>query len=164
MLFRSGLEVPDSSFTGAKNFLDSVTDNTYYLTGYTEKGNSVRIKECMTAVAMTARVFMGAERNDPYLIGGAGNLKGNLPDWGKEVDYYYWYYGTLAMFQMGGDSWTAWNDKMKSALVDHQERGGCLDGSWPCKDEWSKSGSRIYTTSLNVLSLEIYYRYAKVFK
>jgi len=160
-----GLDVPDTTFHGSKTFLDSVTDDTYYLTGYTQKGNMVKIKEAMTAVAMTARVFMGAERNDRYLIGGAGNLKGNLPVWNDAgVDYYYWYYGTLAMYQMGGDFWTSWNDRMKDALVNRQEKQGCLDGSWPCADEWSKTGGRVYTTAINVLSLEIYYRYAKVFK
>ncbi len=67
------------------------------------------------------------------------------------------------MYQMGGDYWTHWNDKMKTALLEHQKRGGCLDGSWDNVDPWGKSGGRIYATAINVLSLEIYYRYAKVF-
>lgn len=166
-----GLEVQQSSFTGARNFIDSVTDKTYYRTGYTKMGNSVRGTESMTAVGMTSRVFMGDNPNtDSALIGGAGLLIQKTPVWGKDaqgkdlVDFYYWYYGTLAMFQMGGDNWTSWNDKMKTALVEHQCKGGCKDGSWDPCDHWGKSGSRIYSTGLNILSLEIYYRYAKVFK
>ena len=174
-----GINVPDASFISAKNFLDSVTETSYYRTGYLEKppeAPSLKRKgeygftEALTAVAMTSRVFMGAQRDDPYLIGGAGLLKANLPVWGKNADdqnikdCYYWYYGTLAMFQMGEEYWTTWNDKMKAALVDHQIKGGCADGSWDPVFSWGKYGGRVYTTSLNVLSLEIYYRYAKVFK
>lgn len=167
-----GLEVPEQSMQWAKSFLDSMTDDTYYYTGYTARGKQyVNIPECMTAVAMTARVFMGADAKDPYLIGGAGLLQTSLPVWEPQqgehypIDYYYWYYGTLAMYQMGGDYWTTWNNKMKETLLAHQCRGGCQDGSWPMEDRWGKDGGgRVYTTAINVLSLEIYYRYAKVFK
>ena len=27
--------------------------------------------------------------------------------------HYYWYYGTLAMYQMGGRYWRAWNARSK---------------------------------------------------
>lgn len=170
-----GLEFPESCFVGAKAFLDSVTDTTYYRTGYTSKDGFVTPQgyapnESTTAVGMSARVFMGSERTDPYLIRAAGVLSQCLPSWGNNakgenmVDFYYWYYGTLAMFQMGGDYWTSWNDKMKEVLVSNQETSGCKKGSWPPTDRWSRQGGRVYATALNVLSLEIYYRYDKVFK
>ncbi len=166
-----GLEVPNQCFEWAKSFLDSMTDRTIYFVGYTSNDRKyVQVPECMTAVAMTARVFMGADPKDLNLIGGAGLLQNNPPLWGTYkgimmIDYYYWYYGTMAMFQMGGSYWTQWNDKMKIAIVDHQVREGCCAGSWPIADRWSQeSGGRIYATAINVLSLEIYYRYAKVFK
>ncbi len=169
-----GLFVPDTAFQSAKNYLNEMTDD-YYYTGYTQKGKQfVNIAECMTAVAMTARVFMGAEAQDANLIGGAGLLQTSLPAWDAKagavregqnmIDFYYWYYGTLAMFQMGGNFWTTWNEKMKDVLVANQCREGCSKGSWPTEDRWSTEGGRVYTTAINVLSLEIYYRYAKVFK
>ena len=33
---------------------------------------------------------------------------------------YYWYYGTLAMFQMGGENWERWNKNLKTVVIDHQ--------------------------------------------
>ena len=87
--------------------------------------------------------------------GGGGKL--------NHVDFYYWYYATLAMFQMGGDFWRQWNKSMKVALVDHQRTGGDENGSWDPIDAWGFAGGRVYATAINVLSLEIYYRYARVF-
>jgi len=84
---------------------------------------------------------------------------------------YYWYYGTLAMFQMGGKSWKQWNAKMKAALLPNQRKGGPVDGSlqdvdgswdpvsWLCRH----SGTRVYTTAVNALSLEVYYRYLPMY-
>ena len=50
-------------------------------------------------------------------------LAGKLPEWdpdGRGCDMYYWYYGTLAMFQAGGDAWKQWLKAMESAIVDSQ--------------------------------------------
>ena len=53
---------------------------------------------------------------------------------------------------------------MKKTLCDNQRKGGDEDGSWdPKVDRWGFAGGRVYTTAINVLTLEIYYRYAKVF-
>ena len=35
---------------------------------------------------------------------------------------YYWYYGTLAMFQMGGEHWERWNKNLKTVVIDNQHR------------------------------------------
>ncbi|BBM84054.1 prenyltransferase/squalene oxidase repeat-containing protein [Candidatus Uabimicrobium amorphum] len=172
------LEVPDSSFTSALVWVDEVTDEHYYRTGYIQKGDTgSRLQgvegfsrsEAMTAAAMTSRVFSGTERTDARLHGGGALLSNSLPAWEQDaqgqslVDFYYWYYGTLAMYQMGGDFWQTWNDKMKKALVENQKTSQCVNGSWDSVDPWGKAGGRVYSTAINVLSLEIYYRYAKVF-
>ena len=40
----------------------------------------------------------------------------------------------------------------------------CDDGSWdPAVDKWGSIGGRVYATAINVLTLEVYYRYAHVF-
>ncbi|MDP7035708.1 MAG: terpene cyclase/mutase family protein [Planctomycetota bacterium] len=180
----AGLEVPQECFEGARKWYDSVTDDQYYRTGYVSKGDrGARLKsqvgkfsmsEAMTAVAVMARAFMGMERTDPLLRGGADLLLQSLPEWSTDggpggtnkIDFYYWYYGTLAMFQMGGDYWKRWNENMKSAIVDNQQKdkGSCLHGSWDNVGAWGASGGRVYATATNVLSLEIYYRYERVFK
>ncbi|MDP7034942.1 MAG: terpene cyclase/mutase family protein [Planctomycetota bacterium] len=180
----AGLEVPMNSFSGAKKWYDLVTDDQYYRTGYMTRGDrGARLKgqvgkfsnsEAMTAIAMMARIFIGAERNDRLLQGGADLLLQSLPEWSPDggpggtskIDYYYWYLGTLTMFQMGGDHWQRWNAAMRKALMDHQETGPnmCLHGSWNPVGPWGSSGGRVYTTALAVLTLETYARFARYYE
>jgi len=80
------------------------------------------------------------------------------------VDFTYWHFGTLAMFQVSGDAWKQWHDPMKAALVLSQRKEeGHARGSWDPKDPWAGEGGRIYSTALAVMCLEVYYRYARVF-
>lgn len=84
---------------------------------------------------------------DEFVGRGQGNL-------------YFWYYGTLAMFRVGGGPWERWNLGMKETLVRGQED----DGSWApidiyCKYARDDEEDRSYTTAMCVLSLEVYYRY-----
>ncbi len=167
------LEVPSKAFDGALAWIDSVTDDYYYRTGYMQKGDAgarpsgeanYAPLEAMTAAGMISRIYAGVDRKNPKLVGAAGLLLQKVPNWGKDidgrslVDFYYWYYGTLAMYQMGDNYWKSWNTKMKEALVTHQDE----DGSWEIADPWSDAAGRVYSTATNVLSLEIYYRYARV--
>ncbi|MHC4598664.1 MAG: hypothetical protein ACYS47_06635, partial [Planctomycetota bacterium] len=116
---------------------------------------------------VTSRIFiLGPEAaNNRKVLGGGNLLKQNTPKWdveGGTIDMYYWYYGTLAMFQLGRSYWKAWNEPMKNALVPTQKREGCGNGSWDPVGAWGTAGGRVYATAINCLSLEIYYRYGRV--
>ena len=91
----------------------------------------------------------------------------NLPEWEKanSMDHgmYYWYHGTLAMFLVGGKAWAVWNERLRPMLIAHQIKEGCEKGSWPPIDKWNSAGGRIYSTTINILILEIYYRYRPSF-
>jgi len=87
---------------------------------------------------------------------------------------YYWYYGTLAMFQRGGDDWQRWNARLRDTLLPLQDRargaGGRKRhsfGSWPPYGEnwglWGQMGGRVYTTAIATLTLEVYYRHTPAF-
>jgi hypothetical protein len=121
--------------------------------------------ESLTAVGLTVRIFGGHDLKSDEMIGkGADLLAKCLPKWDTDqgtIDYYYWYYGSLAMFQVGGERWKKWNESMKSALLDHQrlEKDRCEYGSWDPVDPWSAEGGRVYATALNCLTMEVYYRY-----
>jgi hypothetical protein len=173
----SGLNVPKESFDGALRWFDKVTDETYYKTGYTSKGDTgARLQaalgkfqpsEAMTAAGVISRIFILGNKaaNRPEILGGGNLLKRNPPKWdvrGGTIDFYYWYYGTLAMFQLGRDYWKNWNEPMKNALVPTQKRESCENGSWDPVDAWGTAGGRVYSTAINILSLEIYYRYGRV--
>ncbi|MHC4599671.1 MAG: prenyltransferase/squalene oxidase repeat-containing protein [Planctomycetota bacterium] len=173
----SGLEVPETCFQGALNWFSKVTDPAYYKTGYATRGDTgarlqeamgkFRPSDAMTAAAVACRIFIhGAKAaHRPEILGGGTLLKQNPPKWdvkGGTIDMYYWYWGTLAMFQLGRQYWKAWNEPLKNALVPTQKRSGCENGSWDPSGAWGMAGGRVYATAVNVLSLEIYYRYAKV--
>jgi len=87
---------------------------------------------------------------------------------------YYWYYGTVAMFQRGGAEWERWNAALRDAILPLQNREKtatgkkrAAHGSWDPYGEhwgrWGKMGSRIYTTAIGVLTLEIYYRHTPAY-
>ena len=76
--------------------------------------------------------------------------------------FYFWYSGTLGMFQMGGDSWRAWNGALRDMLVDNQctaQHGADLNGSWDPRG----GESRIFSTAVGALCLEVYYRYLPMY-
>ena len=126
---------------------------------------------------MLARQFMGAPSSDPLLVKQAELLLTTLPKWEAKnhpsespQNPYYWYYGTLSMFQMGGRHWQLWNESLKPVLLTNQCKGGALDGSagdkdgsWDCEMGWAPTGGRVYTTAINALSLEVYYRYLPMY-
>ena len=118
------------------------------------------------------RLYTGWNRNDPRMIEGADYLLGKLPEQGTVKqparDTYYWYYATQVMFHMRGNYWRAWNERLLSLLIDEQITSGPLAGSWdplkPVPDRWGPQGGRIYVTTLNLLSLEVYYRHLPIYE
>ncbi|MGZ3391656.1 MAG: prenyltransferase/squalene oxidase repeat-containing protein, partial [Isosphaeraceae bacterium] len=77
---------------------------------------------------------------------------------------YYWYYGTLAMYQHGGESWDRWNALVRDAVVRRQRVYGHMAGSWDPDDSmYGARGGRIYCTALATLTLEVYYRFLRLY-
>jgi hypothetical protein len=63
-----------------------------------------------------------------------------------------------------GDFWKQWIDAMKDTILGTQLQDGPMAGSWDPKDKWETSGGRIYSTSLRVLMLEVYYRHLPLYQ
>jgi beta-lactamase regulating signal transducer with metallopeptidase domain len=122
----------------------------------------------MTAAGMFARQLMGAGPKDLALLVAKGCLLANLPDSKPTRNSSYWYCGTLALHAFSDADWVAWNHKLRQVLVETQVRQGCAAGSWdpdqPAPDAGNQGGGRLVTTSLSVLSLEVYYRYLPLFR
>jgi hypothetical protein len=78
---------------------------------------------------------------------------------------YYWYYGSLAMFQVGGTAWNKWKKAMVPTVVQsqHADGSGRRTGSWDPIGPWGADGGRVYATALQVMCLEVFYRYDRVF-
>ena len=117
----------------------------------------------MTAEAWVCRQFLG--------IGGPGATSSQAAEFLLQNDsdrgttnFYYWYYATLALYQHGGEPWTKWNAKIRDKIVGLQSVGGHQTGSWePDKSPYGAKGGRIYCTTLAALSLEVYYRYLRLY-
>ncbi len=174
-----GLKVDEAALEGSKLFLDEMTDENTWRTGYISKGGySAREPgmnerwpenktEAITAVGMLCRVFLGEDpEKSVALRGGADLLRKQLPLWDEKegtIDYYYWYYGSYCMFQMAGADWDKWQERMLDAVVKTQRTDGCEKGSWdPQFDPWGHRGGRVYSTAIMTLCLEVYYRYDRV--
>lgn len=119
----------------------------------------------MTAEAILCRMYLGWKKDDPRLDSSIKWLIQDHFPTAREPNLYYWYYGTQVMHHYGGQPWEKWNDRMRSLLISTQETRGSHPGSWePSEFRWGPKGGRIYTTSLAVCTLEVYYRHLPLFK
>lgn len=148
-----------------KNQADSLTGRTHYQTP--RYGT-----DALTGVGMMVDQFILHQPQSqlvqlaaPYLADQAeatwGPNRNGINPLLSGSDFYTWYNCTLAMFQAGGDPWNRWN----AVIRDHVHKlqiGGeeCQRGSWEPNGRWGEGG-RIYTTALGVLTLEVYYRFAR---
>lgn len=165
-------------------FIEEMTDSQTGRTGYYEPGGRssrrpgdgafwpAEESEAMTAVAMLCRIFadpaLARPGNEDLLERGAALLMARPIVWsdGPELvgrtDFYYWYYASYALFQLGGKDWRKWASGIQE-VVDHQVMEGEMKGSWdPSRDPWGADGGRVYSTALLTLTLEVYYRYDTV--
>jgi hypothetical protein len=131
-----------------------------------------RPTRAMTAVGLLLRLYLGWRRDDESLLRGGNILLEHLPAMGTASqprrDTYYWYYATQVMFQLGGSYWQRWHDRLHPLLVETQVTGGPLSGSWdpqrPVPDRWGAHAGRLYVTTMNLLSLEVYYRHLPLYE
>jgi hypothetical protein len=184
-----GLQVRQESMDGAVEFCKFVTASDG-LVGYLDAKTAGQIvtgpfdgqftyhPTTMSALGMCIRIFARHDAGDPFLDQAAKRILLDLPTVAKDhasLDYYYWYYASLALNQLDGpDSpkrtgkyWNTWNQSMVDAVLtlqDHTDRA-CTSGGWIASDRWgSYSGAGpLYATALNVLTLEVYYRYPNAF-
>ncbi len=166
---------------GITSWLDKVTDPDYGRLGYQIRGRgpwrSEEIQdrfppersESMTAVGVFLRMLLGqAKRRQGEIKKGAVLCSGLLPTWNPHdgsIDMYYWFYGTLAMRQIGGAEWNRWDEALRGAVVQTQREDGdycAYRGSWDPIDPWGRDGGRVYSTAILALCLEGSYRYERV--
>ncbi len=188
----AGLEFDTTkSYASAAEWFKLVTVdvNGYPKTGYDTPGSdNARLRTAgdyennpsMDAIYVMSMLFMDkADLNDKTIksLSRVCIEKNYLPSWElNKIDYYYWYYASLALFQVGGNVWKTWEDAMVKTLLDHQRGWHKLDqekgltskelldehGSWDSVDAWGPAGGRVYATAINCLTLQVYYRYLRV--
>lgn len=189
---RAGLDVPERGLQGALNWIRNATGNRGHV-GYSDRFRDVsktigkKISQrgnrnfkghpTRAGIGMIIRMISNRNlKNKDVFRKGAGLLSNDLPTWktganldtrDSPIDFYYWYYGSLALYHFAGPEsprgekkyWENWNNALQQALLPHQKKNGPEKGSWDPVGRWAYLGGRIYATALNALTLEVYYRY-----
>jgi len=165
----AGLEIRQEALDGIKKWLDGITVTaTGIIGGLPPRGDGclpASPTEACTAMGMLMRVILGEDPGrSEVLKKGAAYLLSRLPDLqkaGAEVDGTTLYFGTLALFNVGGRTWATWNRALKKWVVDTQRKSGCEKGSWDPVGSWASFGGRIHASTLLGMTLQVYYRYGK---
>ena len=156
----AGIPMPDATRQGIIRYLQSVSSGKYG--GRASYRPGEQASRSMTAEALVCWQFLGLAREHPACNEAGDYLLGELPGEG-ESNLYYWYYATLAMYQLQGAYWQRWNDALRTTLVGRQVKDGPLAGSWDTDDLWGGHGGRVYTTAMATLTLEVYYRFLPLY-
>jgi hypothetical protein len=114
----------------------------------------------MTAEALFCKQKLGMSRENPASTEAVNYLL-RYPPHRTQLNYYYWYYATLALREYGGEPWERWNAALRDLLVQEQRQSGADAGSWDPRDVWGIYGGRVYSTAMATLCLEAYYRFAQ---
>jgi len=170
---QAGLAVDKNAFLGALAWVQKMSDPESGMVGYHTRGSpSARPEgqlktfppektQAMTASGILTRIHCGENpRATPAIQKGVALCLDRMPVWNREsgeIDLYYWYFATLALFHTGGNEWNRWYPRVATALLAGQRdaASGAAAGSWDPADPWGPDGGRVYSTALAVLTLEV---------
>jgi len=156
----AGIEIPHGTRQLMERFLRDSSSGTHR--GLASYRPGERVSPTMTAEGLLCRALMQTEHRGEQLSEATTYLMKHLPDQG-EADLYYFYYGTLAMYQMQGDAWKKWQGPLHERILSRQRTSGDMAGSWDPDTRWGNYGGRVYSTALATLSLEVYFRYLPIY-
>lgn len=153
---RAGLSVPKKALTQAELFIDSVTTGDR-LASYMPRGGPTA---AMTAVATYCRLLLGGNPRGPNVQAGVRFIRKNQPR-ALDVNLYFAYYATQALYELGGKDWDDWNAGkagFRDLLVKNQDDGMKVKGNAGSWRGHAFLGGRIGATSFALLSLLVYHR------
>lgn len=121
----------------------------------------------LTAAGLLTRLYLRWPKDDPDLAAGCAYLMENLPpeSGGNLGVIYYHYYATQVLHHMEGSDFDLWNHRMREHLIRSQEKSGHKTGSWnPQGSDRGDKGGRLYSTSMALMTLQVYYRHLPMFR
>ncbi len=174
-----GIEVDDKAIAGGLRSVERLTDKSsgrvrYY--DHPDLAGSVRpvgkedafpaeYSQALTAAGVLSRCLHGSSpKSDPLVQKGAILCAATPPASEPEKrDFYYWYWGATALYQLGDEYWEAWEADLLTTLGKLQrESPNCAKGSWDPDGAWGEEGGRVYSTAIIALTLEVYVRYPRL--
>lgn len=160
---RSGIAVPVEVKRRMQRFLDSCAAGSLGGLARYQPGQGPAT-ETMTAEALACRLIIGYPLSAQAQREAKSMIMSQLPG-AKQDNVYYWYYATLALFQLQDADWMRWNQALKQRLLTTQlpaydEQAG----SWNPDPLWGGYGGRVYSTAMSCLCLEVYYRYLPMYQ
>jgi hypothetical protein len=169
--------VPDKTIADAIKFLDKVSSGSLKdVYGYT--GPNGAPATSLTAVGLLCRYYISkwGPGNAGLARGVEGLMKRPPTKAPAKAEMYFYYYATQVVHFADGPEWKDWNEGpskggkreggMRDWLIGLQEKKeGPTRGSWE-SDGAIIGGScgRVGTTSLALLTLEVYYRHLPLYK
>ncbi|WP_166820287.1 prenyltransferase/squalene oxidase repeat-containing protein [Thalassoroseus pseudoceratinae] len=161
----AGIEVPSRSKDLMIKFLNdrSLGENKGLAAYHVQIAGQEAPTPTMTAEALFCKQMLGMLRDNPASEEAVEYLTKHRPA-RTEYDVYYWYYGTLAMFQYGGVPFQKWYSPLRDMLVVDQREDDEFLGSWDPRGRWGGYGGRVYSTSMSILCLEGTYRFMPLYK
>jgi len=166
-----GANVPPEVFFKAQRFLDSVVGidkgsmygymSTRDLQSDNRGQSSIGYVRSTTPIGLLCQMYMGWNADHPSLKQGVEYLAAKGPD---RNNLYYNYYATQVMHHYGGEAWRRWNLAQRDSLIARQSLEGHERGSWYFDGKWNDDGGRLYTTSLAIMILEVYYRHLPLYQ
>jgi len=114
------------------------------------------MKHLALSIAVSAIVFSGCGFDSGEKTGAEQVTNENHPD-EPLIDLSFWHFATMAMFRMGSPFREDWGEALKKALLPNQRLEGCARGSWDPAGAWGGTGSRVYSTAINVMTLSSFY-------
>lgn len=177
----AGLPVPQEGFQAVANFLASVEDPAPLGSNASPDGHCHRYRyrpDSITAEpvpTMMGCLMWGLVNVDRPLdrkqdlqpaihwVLNHTDPPGRWGNNGDRVDWVYWYCGTIAIYQSGGDDeWRGWDEQLRSSLADKQRKDGDEIGSFDTNGPQAIYG-RVWSTALGTLCYHVRYRYAPIY-
>ncbi len=157
-LERCGIETPTDVYDSVIAFVESLqrSDGSEFLYYHTEP----RPRDVPTAVGLLNQMYLQWPKDHHGLNRGASNLVDRRV---SKDDIYFNFYTTLLLHHLQHPSWDYWNKSVRERLIGTQATRGHEAGSWHFKHQHGNVGGRLYTTTMAVMTLEVYYRYSPLF-
>lgn len=160
---RSGIAIPVVVKRRMQRFLDSCSAGQAGGLARYRPGEG-RPSETMTAESLACRLLLNYPLSLDAQQEATQMIMSHRPG-SAEDNVYFWYYATLALFQLQDENWRVWNQAMKARLLTTQipvyEKQA---GSWNPDQIWGGYGGRVYSTAMSCLCLEVYYRYLPMYQ